>query len=161
MDWQIPLLASTIVFAIYLVFKFRPAVSSDGRATTAALKEAKLRISAAKDDSARSEALADAAEACARLGRGGAAVSFWLRALRTNPTSSTIVERAIASLSRRPLALEGLLWRHLGAEPWTGNGRASAIAALRGLRIVYERKPRLHPRARAVEHALAALGAEP
>ena len=160
MDWQIPLLVSAIAFALFLVFKMRPPMTADGRETAQALREAKGRIESAKDDAARARALCDAADACARLGRVNGAVGFYLRAMRADPRSKEIVERAAGSLARRPRAVEKLMWRHLAAEPWTGDGRDSALAALRALAAVYGRRPN-QPRARALEHAVAALDAAP
>ncbi len=156
MDWQIPLLISAIAFALFLVFKMRPAVGADGRESAEALREAKKRIEAAKDAPAKARALCDAGDACARLGRVNGAVGFYLRAMREEPRAKEIVERAATSLARRPRALEKLMWRHLAAEPWTGEGRDSALAALRALAAVYGRRPN-QPRARALEHAVAAL----
>lgn len=159
MDWQIPLLVSAIAFAAFLVFKMaRPAVSSDGRETAAALKEAKARIEAATTDHDKALALADAGDACARLGRANGAVGYYLRAMRAAPHSKEIVERAATGLAKRPRALEKVMWRHLAAEPWTGANREAALAALKALAAAYGRRPN-QPRARALEHAVAALSA--
>lgn len=159
--WQLPLLISAIAFAALLVFKTRPMVSAvatpDGRVAAAALKQAQARVAAAKDDAARALALCDAADASARLGKTSSAAAFYMRALRADPSSKAIVERAAAALARRPGALENLMWRHLGGAPWTGEGREAAIASLRALAGVYARKKRTHARARAIENALAAL----
>lgn len=157
MDWQIALLVSAVVFAAFLVFKMRPAVTPGARASAAALEAAKKRIEAAKEDTERAIALADAADACARLGRTNSAVGFYHRALRADPRSPAIVERAEATLLRRPRALEQLMWRHLAAHPWAGAYRASAIASLRALARIYEKRRRTQVRAQAIEHALSAL----
>jgi len=158
LDWQIPLLVSAVVFAAFMVFRFRPAVSGEGRASAAALKEAKQRILAASDDPARARALCDAADACAKLGRINAAVSFYLRALRLQPASKEIATRAAEGLAARPAALEKTMWRYLGAASWTGEAREAALVGLRALAASYAKRPRFHPRARALEHALEALG---
>jgi len=156
-DWQIPLLVSAIAFAAFIVFKMaRPAISPDGRETAAALKEAKARIDAAKTDHDKAVALADAADACARLGRTNGAVKFYLRALHADPKAKDIVERAATSLAKRPRAIERLMWRHLASAPWTGENREAALAALRALAAAYGRRPK-QPRARALQHAIAAL----
>jgi hypothetical protein len=157
-DWQIPLLVSAVIFAAFMVFKMRPAVTPGARATAAALNDAKKRLEAAKDDAARALALADAGDASARLGRTNGAVGFYLRALRADPQSVAIVERAATSLARRPGALELLMWRHLAAHPWVGDNRATAIAGLKALAGVYGKRRRHHVRARAIGHALVALG---
>jgi tetratricopeptide (TPR) repeat protein len=161
MDWQIPLLVSALVFAAFLIFRMRPAVTPSARASVADLGEARKRIEAAKEDADRAIALADAGDACAKLGRTNSAVGFYLRALRSDPRSTTIVERAAVGLARRPSALELLMWRHLAGRPWTGERRGAAIAGLRTLAGVYRKRRRHHARAEAIEHALEALGEDP
>lgn len=151
---------SALVFAAFLIFRMRPAVTPGARASAAALTEAKRRIEAAKNDTARAMALADAADACASLGRTNSAVGFYLRALRADPRSVQIVERASNGLVRRPSALELLMWRHLAAHPWAGDTRDASIAALRALARVYGKRRRHHVRAQAIGHALTALGAD-
>jgi hypothetical protein len=157
MDWQIPLLVSATVFAAFLIFKMRPAVTPSARASAAALTDAKKRIEAAKDDASRAIALADAADACALLGRTNSAVGFYRRALRLHPSSRQLVERATAGLARRPAKLELLMWRYLGSHPWTGEHREAMIAGLRALGSSYAKRRRHHPRAQAIQHALEAL----
>jgi hypothetical protein len=160
-DWQIPLLVSAIAFGLFLVFKVRPSIGEGGRESAGALRDAKRRIEEAKDGPGRARALCDAADSSVSLGRWNGAVGFYLRAMREDPHATEIVERAATALARRPRALEKLMWRHLAAEPWTGDGREAALAALRALAAVYGRRPN-QPRARALEHAVAALaGASP
>ena len=158
MDWQIPLIVTAVAFAAYLVFRMRPAVTPRGRATAAALEEAKKRLAEATDDAARARALADAADACASLGRTNSTVGYYLRALKLDGRSATLVERAAAALARRPGALEHLMWRHLAHDPWTGDRRDAARAGLRVLAGLYRRRRRFHPRAESLDHAIAALG---
>lgn len=160
MDWHLPLLVSAIAFAAFMVFRFRPVISGDGRASAALLKEAKQRILAAKDDVTRANALADAADACARLGRIGAAVTFYLRALRAHPTSKEIAHRAAEGLARRPAALEKVMWRHLATARFA-DSREGAVIALRALVASYSKRPRFHARARALENVLEGLGEQP
>jgi hypothetical protein len=159
-DWQIPLLISAIAFAAFMVFRFRPVVSGEGRATAIALKDAKQRILDAKDDATRANALCDAADACARLGRTGAAVSFYLRALRSDPASTEIASRTAEGLARRPAALEKVMWRQL-AHASFDESRDAAMVALRALATSYARRPRFHTRARALENVLGGLGEPP
>lgn len=160
MDWQIPLVVMAAVFGAFLVFKFRPAFSRPSRPGGATLREAKARIDAAKTDDARAAALCDAADICAlSLGRGTAAIGYYLRAMRIEPANAAIIERAAVGFARRPRALEALLWRRLGAEPWTGTTKGSAVAALRHLARLYAGPLRNAVRARALEHAHAALDA--
>jgi hypothetical protein len=64
-------------------------------------------------------------------------------------------------LGRRPHALESLLWRRLGAEPWSGLSRNAAVTALRELADLYEGPLRNRARARAFDHALVAMGERP
>lgn len=161
MDWHTPLLISALLFLAFLMWRMRPAFGSGARGAAAAvlLREAKRRIENAKDDATRAEALSDAGDACAQsLGRTTGAVGYYLRAMRADPTSAAIVERAAKGLARRPNALESLLWRRLGAAAWTDAGRPPAIAALRHLAVLYAGPLRNRPRGRALHFALAALG---
>ena len=135
----------------------RPAVTKRARASAATLVAAKKRIEGAESDATRALALADAADACASLGRVDSAVGYYFRALRLDPCSPRIVERTSTGLARRPSALELLMWRHLAAQPWTADRREAALAGLRALARVYRKRRRHHVRAQAVEHALAAL----
>jgi hypothetical protein len=163
LDWQIPLLVSAIAFAAFMVFRFRPVVSGEGRATAVALKAAKLRISAAKDDAARALALCDAADACAQLGRTSNAATFYMRALRiaADPEAvRTIATRASEGLARRPAALEKVMWRQL-AHTRFGESREAGVIALRALVTSYAKRPRFHARARALENVIEALGEQP
>lgn len=158
MDWQIPLVVSAVVFAAFMIFRLRPVASGEGRASAAALKEAKQRVLAAKDDAGRAAALADAAEACAKLRRTNASVAFYMRAFRAAPGSKEIAERAAASLADRPGALEKLMWRFLATTPYEPPTREAALVALRALAQSYAKRPRFQPRQRALEHVLEALG---
>ena len=160
MDWQTPLLVSAIAFAAFMVFRFRPVVSGDGRASAAALKEAKKNIAGAEDDASRAVALCDAADACARLGRTSGAVAFYQRALRMAPSSKEIAARAAEGLAKRPAALEKVMWRQL-ANARFDDSREAAVIALRALSASYSNRPRLHPRARALDNILEALGEKP
>jgi hypothetical protein len=158
-DWHIPLIVAAAIFLAFILWKMRPAVfalpSSKHRKS---LREAQKRIEAAKDDPARAVALCDAAEASAgQPGGVTSAIGYYLRAMRTDPRAPEIVDRAAAGLARRPRALESLHWRRLGAESWSGEGRAAAKAALRHLAALYGGPLRNAPRAKALENALAAL----
>jgi hypothetical protein len=158
-DWHIPLIVAAAVFLAFILWKMRPAVFAlpSGK-HRAKLRDAQKRIEAAKDDASRAAALCDAAEAAATQPGGvTSATGYYLRAMRTDPRSPDIVDRAAAGLSRRPRALESLLWRRLGAEPWSGEGRAAAQAALRHLATLYDGPLQNAARARALENALAAL----
>lgn len=163
MGLQIPLLLSAIAFAAFMIFRFRPVVSTAGRASAVALTEAKQRIAAAQDDAARATALCDAADACARLGRTSSAVRFYLRALRIAPLSKEIASRASEGLVRRPAALEKVMWRQLASARFgeSHEAREAGVIALRALVASYSKRPRFHPRARALENVLEALGEKP
>lgn len=158
MDWQIPLVISAVVFAAFMIFRLRPVASGAGRASAAALREAKARASAATDDHARAGALADAGDACARLRRFNAAVVFYMRSFRTKPASKETVERAAKALADRPAALEKLMWRFLATTSFEPPTRDAALVGLRALAQSYANRPRFQPRQRALEHVLAALG---
>lgn len=142
-----------------MVFRFRPVMSDEGRASAAALKDAKQRIVCAKDDASRGTALCEAADACARLGRTGAAVAFYLRALRADPGSKEIAQRAAEGLARRPAALERVMWKQLAAARIGESeaAREAAVIALRALAASYAKRRRFHARAKALENVLEAL----
>ena len=157
-DWQIPLVISAVAFAAFMIFRLRPVASGEGRATAAALKEAKQRVLDAKDEASRASALADAGDACARLRRTNAAVAFYMRSFRSKPGSKEIAERAARALADRPRALEKLMWRFLATTSFEEPTRDAALVALRALAQSYGKRPRFQPRQRALEHVLAALG---
>jgi hypothetical protein len=161
MDPRIWLLLSSAIFAAFLLFRMRPALRSGKTpgAVRAALRDAKARVASATTDVERADALADAGDACAQsLARATSAVGFYLRAMRADPTSATIVVRASAALARRPHALEALLWRRLGADDWSETRRDAALAAVRSLAALYSGPLHNRSRARALEHALMAMG---
>jgi hypothetical protein len=161
MTWNLPLVVTTGVFVLFLLYRLRPAMPGTRRGGAGvALREAKKRIEEAKNDAARALALADAGDACARsVGRTTGAVGYYLRAMRTNPTSAALVERAAIALARRPHALESLFWRRLGAEAWTGDRELAARAALAQLVRLYDGPLKNRVRARAIDKALAAIPA--
>jgi len=148
------------LFGAFMVWRLRPSFAGAraGGPARGALREAKKRIEAAKTPGERALALCDAGDACAASLRANSAVAYYLRAMRTDPTSSALVERAGRALARRPHALEALLWRRLGAEPWAGASRGAAVTALRSLAHLYETQLKNRARARAIDHALSALG---
>jgi hypothetical protein len=156
-DLPIPLLLSAIAFFAFMAFRFRPVISGEGRKTAVALREAKERILAAKDDTARAAALCDAADACARLGRTGGAVAFYMRAVRAQPGSEAIASRAAEGLANKPGALEKVMWRQL-ANTRVVESRDAAVIALKALAASYAKRPRFHQRARALENVLEGLG---
>jgi hypothetical protein len=157
-EWQIPLLVAAGVFAAFMVYRVRPAFLSRERwASREALRAARARVEAAKDATSRALALSDAGDAAARAGSATSANGFYLRAMREDPTSPEIVARAAAALARHPRSLESLLWRRLANEEWTGEGRAAAVAALKHLVALYTDERRHAVRAKALEHAIAAL----
>lgn len=84
--------------------------------------------------------------------RGRGVVAVHLRAVRDAPASVQAVEQAVNALSRRPRALEAVLWRHLAAAPWEGR-RDAVVASLDALRSLYEGRLRSPVRARAIAHA--------
>jgi hypothetical protein len=159
MTWNVPLVVATLAFFAFLSWKLRPAMgTAGGGSKAAALRAAKQRIEAAKTDQARALALSDAGDAAAAgLTGSGSAIGYYLRAMRASPHSADLVARASKGLARRPRALESLLWRRLGAEPWSGGGEAAARAALDELARLYSGPLKNAARARAIENAKALL----
>jgi hypothetical protein len=131
-------------------------MAASGGPGATALKEARARLAAAKTDAERAAALCDAGDASAAgLGRGDSAIGYYLRAMRLAPHSAELVSRAARALARKPHALESLLWRRLGAEPWSGSGVDAARRAIEELSKLYAGPLRNLARARALEHARA------
>jgi hypothetical protein len=163
MDWQLPLVVAATLFGGFMIWRSRPALREPrtSAATRGALREAKKRIEEATTAQGRALALCDAGDACAASFRTTSAIGYYLRAMRADPTSSALIQRAATGLGRRPHALESLLWRRLGAEPWSGPSRGAAVTALRELADLYDGPLRNRARARALDHALVAMGEPP
>ncbi len=157
--WQtLALAVATAAFAAYILYQVRPRVGGKRMPLRTLLKAARARIDAAKDDAERATALCDAGDACAAaIGRSGAALQFYLRALRLKPADADLLKRAIHGLSKKPRALEKLLWRRLGSEPWTGETREVAKLGLAALSQVYANGLRDRIRSKALAHAREAL----
>jgi len=148
-DWSIPLVVATAVFLAFLLWRIRPFVGgSGGGAGREALRAAQDRVEAAKTEPERALALCDAAE----LMRAGEARGMYLRAMRADPASADVVARAVAGLTRRPRALESLLWRYLASRPWT-DAKDATRAALDALRSLYEGPLKSAVKAKAMAHA--------
>jgi len=160
MDWHVSVVVvAAVVFGLFVLYKFRPLLGGTGAsAGPADLRDARRRLTQATSDAQRLEAILAAGDACARtVGLGGGASSYYFRAMRLAPASAEIVDHAAKGLVRRPRILETLLWRRLGAEPWTGDYADSTRAALRQLIAIYTGTRKSPLRARAIERALASL----
>jgi hypothetical protein len=154
-EWSIPLVVATSAFLAVLVWRVRPLVAPGTLrgGSRESLREAHARIESATSGTERATALCEAA---ALVGAGGAK-ALLARAMRAEPTSAEVVDRAAAMLAHRPRALESLLWRRLATTPWT-ESPAATRAALDHLRVLYEGPLRNAIRARAMAHARDALG---
>jgi hypothetical protein len=159
MPWNVPLVVASAVFVVFLLWKLRPRMGGRGtEGRRAALRAARARATAAKSEGERALALCDAGDAAASgLAGSESAIGYYLRAMRASPQSADLVTRAALGLERKPRALESLLWRRLGAEPWVGGGEAAARVALVELGRLYAGPLRNAARARAMENALALL----
>ncbi len=158
-DPSVPLAIAVTSFLAVLLWRVRPLVdwTSQQRASREALREAKARVDSAKDEAERARALCDAADLVAtHVHTRGGALGLYLRAVRANPTSVEIVDRAVRGLAKRPRSLESLLWRQLSLVP---QGRAPDVtrASLGALRSLYEGPLRSGVRARALQNVLDAL----
>jgi hypothetical protein len=157
-----PLLAAAAAFLLVVLWRVRPAIpfGPRRRKSREALHEARTRIEASADPKLRAVALCDAADIMARaIGGASNATGLYLRALRADPRSAEVVQRAVAGLAARPRALEGLLWRHLAQAPWTSDSRDATRAVLDALRVLHEGPLKNGIRARALANARDALGA--
>jgi hypothetical protein len=159
MDFQIPLLVSALAFFAFLVFRVVPWGGQGERGAPKEARAALARAEEAKSDADRALALADAGEASAKvLGRGGSSAALFLRAMKSDPCSVEIVNRAATALGRKRRSLEHLLWRRLAQEPFRRETRDANMAALSALAKLYENSPpKLRLRGAAIEHMLSAL----
>ncbi len=156
-----PLVVAAAAFLLVLLWRVRPAFplgfGPRRRASREALREVE-KIEASADPQARARALCDAADLMASgVGGASSATGLYLRAMRTDPRSAEVVDRAVAGMQARPRALESLLWRHLGQAPWTSDSHEATRRALDSLRVLYEGPLRNAVRARALANARDAL----
>jgi hypothetical protein len=152
-EWSLPLVLAAVSFLVVLLWRVRPLIPGRRRGTSREeLRQAHARIEAAATEPERARALCDAAD----LMKTASAKALYLRALRSDPGSTLVIERVAAGLARRPRALESLLWRHLGAAPWRDFPDATR-ASLDALRALYEGPLRNATRAKAISHARDAL----
>lgn len=154
-----PLIVAAGAFLVVLLWRVRPLApwSTRRRASREALRLAQSRIAEASDGPKRAQALCDAADLLARqVGGPGSAKGLYLRAMRSDPTSVEVVRRAAAGLSRRPRALESLLWRRLASGPWN-EAPAATGAVLEAMQSLYDGPLRNAIRARAFANARASL----
>jgi hypothetical protein len=159
-DWSIPLSLSTAAFLAWVIWSVRPAIGwrRRRRVPRMALSEARARIESARDPRDRALALCEAADLRAKTIAGAAsATGLYLRAMRSDPLSAEIVNRAAAGLASRPRTLESLLWRHLAIGPWPHPAREAVRASLGHLCRLYEGPLRHANRARALANARDAL----
>ena len=158
-DSFVPLIVAAGSFLAVLVWRVRPLVdwTASRRTSRKALAEARARAESAHDEKERARALCDAADLLAAHAHSrGDATGFYARAIKLDPTSAEIVGRAIAGLTRKPRALELVLWRHLASSPWRPSTEATR-ASLDGLRALYEGPLHSAIRARALQNARDAL----
>ncbi len=151
----IALLATVLLFALHVIVQVRPSLSRRAREADGKVRAARAR---AREGEARDRALAlaEAGEAAAGAGRWISAAGSFLRAMRVDPSSGEVVDRAAAALARRPRLLESLLLRRVAAAPaGGGTDRDEAlVACLRGLESIY-RARKDKGRARLVERLRA------
>ena len=161
LSWQnVALVVSALAFGAFTLYRVRPVIDGKRQSLRVVLKDVRSRIDGAKDDAERALALCDAGDACAAaVGRGGAAMQFYLRAMRQQPSSLPVAERAIAGLAKRPRAAEKVLLRRLGRTAWTEEHRPVVRACLRELGRLYSGPLRDKVRAAVYEQALDAYDA--
>jgi hypothetical protein len=148
------LIVATAAFLLVLLYRVRPEIGWARRARASqALQDARARIASATTDADRARALCDAASL---LGPSSAA-GMYLRAVRADPASPEVVERAVAGLGHRPRLLESVLWRHLAAAPWPAT-RLATRTTLSALVTLYEGPLRDPTRAKALSQARDTLG---
>lgn len=152
------LIASAVAFALVLLYRLRPQIVSARRPVRERLKKAKAALVLAKTDSERAAALAEAADACSESrGIRRLAYGYYFRALRLEPNSLPLIQRATVGLSRRPHELESLLWRRLGSSDWDEEAMPVLTVCLEELAHLYGTRLHQGARARALRFALARI----
>ncbi len=170
-SWQkILVLATAVVFAGYLLWKYRPrlplpslpkvrrsAENLSPEAIKGQVRERREKARAAKTPRERAMALHLAAEAAAKADDGmTSAMGLYLRAMRADATFCDPV-RGIATLLRgeRPELLETVLWRRLANVSFSGENLASVKCTVEELVSVYRRELRHRDRAKALQKLIA------
>jgi hypothetical protein len=166
LSWQkILVLATALVFAGYLLWKFRPrlplfpfrkarrSVRPSPEALEGQVREGREKARAAKTPRDRATSLFLAAEAAARVEDGvTSAMGLYLRAMRADATFCDPV-RGIATLlrSERPELLETVLWRRLANVPLSADTAAAVRCTMEELISLYRRELRHRDRAKALQ----------
>ncbi len=154
LGWREAMIGFAVAFAVFLVFKVRPARKRRAALGDVAAARERARVAATPRD--RAVALVDAGRHAAAARRWTSAAGLFLRAMKADPThAGAIVEAAAALGSHRSRWLEAMLWRRLDHLPWEGEHAAAARAAAEGLADLYARRRRDRGRA-AVMRRLAA-----
>lgn len=135
---QVAILAAVGFFFAFLLFQFRPSARRARREVGIAIRDARARAYKAKSPEERADALSDAGEAAVKAKRWVAAAGYFVRAMRGNPASATIVSRAGAGLARRPRISERTFWRRLAALPEDEAHHAAYLETVRQLASLYE-----------------------
>ncbi len=158
-DLRLPLVILAVLFGLLVLIRMRPTARKKSRESREALEAAEAKIAAAPNEVLRALALCEAGEACvARWRRNERALGYFLKAMKADPTSTEIVERAVNALDHRPRALEAVLWRRLAVTVWGERNGAATKLALRALSEIYGTKLRNPTRGRALTQAIALLG---
>lgn len=159
LGWRYVLAGVAALFLLFLLVKMRPALRRRN-ALSAEVQAARERARRATTPRERAEALCDAGGAALRSSRRvTAAVGFFVRAMRADPTSARVIELTSGALARRrPRLLEKILWRRLAVLPWDGDHRDAARAAALGLRELYRREIRDRNRAEIMRKLARMLG---
>lgn len=159
LGWRYALAGAAALFILFLLIKMRP-VRRHRDALSAEVQTARERARRATTPAERAEALCDAGALAVRGGRRmTAAVGFFLRAMRAEPTSARVIELTVASLAKaRPRVLEKILWRRLALLPWDDAHRAATRATAVGLRDLYRRELRDRSRAEIMRKLAQTFG---
>jgi len=147
----VALVLVAFLFALYVLVQVRPMFSRGGRRASSAIREAHGRARTAKTPEERSDALLEAGEAAAKAGRWISAAGSFLRALRADPASPSVIRRTAAALAPRPRLLESVLLRKVAsADKMASPADPALVATLEALKALYEKR-REKGKARLVE----------
>lgn len=154
------LLIVLLLFALYLVWRFlqvRSAKRRRGGPELSAVRARAKEARAAATPAERAALLVEAGQlAHDRLRDVDLAVAYYLRALRSDPSSLAAMEALRGTLARpgRFRRLERIYWRLLSRIPPTGPSRPTWLAVWKALAELYARGYRSPVRARAIRALL-------
>ena len=148
-----PLVLVACAFALFLIWKMRPAFSLHKPSISSRLRQGKAQLAAAQSKEEQIEAHCHLAEAYAQtMGRRRRAVMHFVRAVQLAPDDLHLLQRASSAFEFHPRALELFLWRRLALFPWQEH-LLTTREAIHRLVQLYTDPLSIPSRAQALAHA--------